>query len=320
MHSRRLSKGRSQAWKNYSAIKLETMSIIWSLDSLSYYLVGCSQFTLWTNHNPLAQAMRKTLRDLTQRIQKFCKAIQAYNVKITHVKGIHNKICNALSRAPVGSHAGVERVLNNLRGHAYNRIITLVKGNVSPEVLEDPALDELWEEAELDKGYQRAAKVVADKVPDETIKTLNDHPIKEYRGANNKLSVIEMLMLRNSTRIVIPDQFRVVVLEREHISHAGTTKMYEDIGAKYLWPGMAEDIKRKGQECIVCQEHENSHRREPMKLALEFVDWPMQSIGHDFFQRYRAHYFIMMDRFSGLPMFQKMSKTTAEEVIKQMKL
>lgn len=59
-----------------------------------------------------------------------------------------------------------------------------------PEVLEDPALDELWEEAKKDEGYQKAAEVVADKVPVETMKTMNDHPIKGYKGCLNKLSVI----------------------------------------------------------------------------------------------------------------------------------
>ena len=64
------------------------------------------------------QAMNKDLRALTLRMQKFRKVIQAFNVCISSVPGIHNKISNALSRAPVVGPEGTERVLSNLRGHA----------------------------------------------------------------------------------------------------------------------------------------------------------------------------------------------------------
>ena len=46
----------------------------------------------------------------------------------------------------MGGHEQLERLLNNLRGHtsyAYNRIISSVQGDISTNVLEDPALDAL---------------------------------------------------------------------------------------------------------------------------------------------------------------------------------
>ena len=45
----------------------------------------------------------------------------------------------------------------------------------------------------------------------------------------------------------------------------------------------------------------------------------MQSIGLDFFHRNTKYYIILIDHFSGLPMIQKMRKTTAQEVIMQLK-
>ena len=92
-------------------------------------------------------------KEVTPRVQKFRKAIQAYNV----TKGVHNHISDALSRSPVGRAEGVERVLRRLRWHAsyaYNRVVSCVKGNICREVIEDPALDNMWEAARLDKGYQ----------------------------------------------------------------------------------------------------------------------------------------------------------------------
>ena len=103
------------AWRNYSALELEATCVVWTLETLSYYLKGCPEFDLWTDHSPLAQAMHKELRSLTPRIQ-FRGAIQAFNVSISFVRGIHNKISDALTRAPVGGPASIERVLRNLRG------------------------------------------------------------------------------------------------------------------------------------------------------------------------------------------------------------
>ena len=60
-----------------------------------------------TDHSPLAQAMKKEVRELTPRMQKFREAILAYNVTVSFVKDVHNHIGDALLRSPVG---GVEEV------------------------------------------------------------------------------------------------------------------------------------------------------------------------------------------------------------------
>ena len=54
------------AWRNYSALELEATCVVWSLETLAYYLKGCSRFDLWTNHAPLAQAMKKEDQELPQ--------------------------------------------------------------------------------------------------------------------------------------------------------------------------------------------------------------------------------------------------------------
>ena len=74
-------------WKNYSAIELEAMWLVWPLDWLAYYLKGCRHFDLWTDHLPLALGMNKDVRGLTENMQKFREAIQAHNVRITLVRG-----------------------------------------------------------------------------------------------------------------------------------------------------------------------------------------------------------------------------------------
>ena len=49
------------------------------------------------------------------------------------------------------------------------------------------------------------------------------------------------------------------------------------------------------------------------------LDRPMQSVGLHFFQRGSTHYLILIDHFSGLPIFQKLNKTACKDVVKQLK-
>ena len=135
------------------------MCVVWSLETLAYYLKGFIKFDLLTDHSTLVQAMKKEVQEVTPRMQKFREAIQAYNVCMSFVRGIHNHISDALSRSPVGGSEGVERVLRRLSEHtsdAYNMVVTSVTG----EVIDDPALDEMWEAARLDKGYHSVAETL----------------------------------------------------------------------------------------------------------------------------------------------------------------
>ena len=72
---------------------------------------------------------------------------------------------------------------NYLKGHAsyaYNRITPLVQGDITSE---EPALDKLCEEAKKDKDFEKVAKVVPDNVPRRIAKTMDNHPIKEFKDS-----------------------------------------------------------------------------------------------------------------------------------------
>ena len=119
---------------------------------------------------PLVQSLKKEVRELTPRMQKFRKAMQACNVYISFVKRIHNHISDALSRSPVGGPEAMEQTLRIFGGHAsyaYNRVVSCIKGEICKEVIEDPALDEMWEAAWMDQGYQSVAETIKKKVAKE---------------------------------------------------------------------------------------------------------------------------------------------------------
>ena len=39
------------SWRNKSALELEAICVVWTLENLAYYLKGCPAFDLWTDHS-----------------------------------------------------------------------------------------------------------------------------------------------------------------------------------------------------------------------------------------------------------------------------
>ena len=65
------SEALKPAWEKYPVIELEVTFVMWTLETLAYYQKGCRQLDLWTNNIPLAHTMKKNIRQLTERMQKF---------------------------------------------------------------------------------------------------------------------------------------------------------------------------------------------------------------------------------------------------------
>ena len=125
-----------------------------------------------------------------------------------------------------------------------------------------------------------------------------------------RMSVIEkgnsIIMLMDQTRIVVPKVMIQKLMEREHLSHQGQSKMDASIRAKYFWPGIESDVKKLVETCEPCQLHMRGQTGEPIRPALKYVSRPMQAIGIDFFQKKGTKYLILVDHFSGLPMYHNM--------------
>ena len=97
-------------------------------------------------------------------------------------------------------------------------------------------------------------------------------------------------------------------------------KYIDSLKAKYFWPGIEKDVRRVVESCEPCRLHMNSQARDPHRLSLEYVSRPMQAIGIDFFQRGGHKYLLMMDHFSGMPLYEKMGiSTDNEHTVRQLK-
>ena len=141
------------------------------------------------------------------------------------------------------------RTLRGHSSHAYNRVVSCVTGDICREVIQDPAQENMWEAARLDKGYQSVAMTVKKKTGEEVYKTLSKAAIKECVGLGiERMSVIKkgnsVIFLMDQTRIVVPQIMKKSLMDREELAHQGINKMSRSIRVKYFWPWIEADLKR----------------------------------------------------------------------------
>ena len=84
--------------RNYSTIEKECLSLILALQHFDVYInVTLHPVIIYTDHNPLTFINR--MKNSNQKILRWSLIMQAYNIDIRHIKGKHNVIADALSRA-----------------------------------------------------------------------------------------------------------------------------------------------------------------------------------------------------------------------------
>ncbi|XP_066952268.1 uncharacterized protein [Macrobrachium rosenbergii] len=90
------SKKLLPAERKYSTIEKEALALVKSVSHFSIYLSSSLQVEVLTDHNPLVFINK--MKGANQRILRWALLLQEYNLVFQHIKGVDNKIPDALSR------------------------------------------------------------------------------------------------------------------------------------------------------------------------------------------------------------------------------
>ena len=92
------SKKLNTAQRNYSTIEKELLAVILSLKHFESYISPSTPTHLYVDHNPLTSLKRLLLTKHNSRLVRWSLLLQEYNLEISHIKGTHNVVADALSR------------------------------------------------------------------------------------------------------------------------------------------------------------------------------------------------------------------------------
>jgi len=236
-YSRRLS----GAELNYSAFDRELLAVYSAIRHFRF-LLEAREFTIWTDHKPLVDAIRKKSPPWTPRQQRHLAYVSEFSTDIRHIAGVDNVVADCLSRPPE----------------------PVEVREISPAPTPPPSVDfsAIAEE-------QRICPDLA------ALRRKDDLQIVPYTVENGLLWCD---VSTGMTRPVIPASFRQKVLMALHqVSHPGIRAMRRLVTSRFLWPSMNTDAAVFVRNCMDCQRSKvQQHTRPP----LEKFEEPVRRFSH----------------------------------------
>ncbi|UYV76924.1 K02A2.6-like [Cordylochernes scorpioides] len=288
----------SDSQKQYSQIEKELLSVYYGCKKFEYLLSGHT-FVVQTDHHPLLPLVKKPLSDISPRLQRLVMKLIAFDFKLQYKPGKYLIVADTLSR---DTHPMDELPTPFLED---KRMVKMVRVNISDEKLvamqkdtrEDPALVKVID-------YVIEGWPICKKDVDEDAKVFFDFRHRLYLW-NDLLCI--------GSAIVIPKTQRNNMLNLLHQLHQGISAIQGLARESLFWPRMSIDIAEKVKNCEICQKHQKSKIRQPLK-PFPVPDYPWQTVSLDIFYIQKKPHLLVVDRYSGYPEVFTLDPPTASNV------
>ena len=207
------------AEKKYSTFDKELLAMYLAVKKFRYFIEG-RKFTLFTDHKPLTFVFNNVSDKWSPRQQRHLCLVSEFTTDIRYVPGADNVVADALSRAPsqeTSAIASIEGVATEVIDY-----VTMAKQQAV-----DMAVQRLLAESDL--------QITRCQLPDTEERLLVD-------------------MSTGKPRPLLPAAWTRKVFDIHHdLAHAGARAMRRLICDRFVWHGMARDIRHWARTCEACQ-------------------------------------------------------------------
>ncbi len=287
----------TSAQRRYATIELECLAVTWAVKQCAFYLEGIDHFEVVTDHKPLVGIFKKQLDEIgSERLQRLRLKVLRFSFSVSWEAGKVHQIADALSRAPV-----LEGQSDETEDVAVARV---VRGNLSLRKLEK------------DEAYMKICAAVETGLKLKDLAKMQGHPALAFKGVWDELSVEDGFVFCGD-RLVVPQPARKEILRLLHLPHQGLTKTRESAKQLYFWPGMSSDIKNTVDSCEACQNLKPSLPSLPVAETAKSTV-PMEAVGTDLFDLDGQKWLLLVDRFSGFVMAEKLRSENTGAVVRQL--
>ena len=294
------SRKLNHAESRYSTYDRELLACVGGIRHFRFMLEG-RKFQLLTDHKPLVGALHRTSDPWSARQQRHLSYVAEYTEDIRHVAGSENVVADTLSR-PASSTSTTSTTSSSTTslGPAYAAAVAATP-TVGP-------LD--WEELAVAQATCPEVKMLQQS------RTLSLEKVT-VKGAQVWCDVST-----GQLRPIVTAQFRERVFEHVHcLAHAGTRATTRLINNRFVWPGMAADVRAWCRNCENCN-RAKVHIQE--KTPIEKIPIPAARFSHvhvDIVGPYSpskegyTHVLTMVDRTTRWPETALLKGISAEEVL-----
>ena len=296
------------AESRYKAIEGEALAVADSLHKARYFVLGCYNLVIATDHQPLLSIFGdRNLDDIANpRILNLKEKTLRYRFKMIYVPGKKHVGPDAVSRNPVDNettndsepqHVTVDSDDHGCKGTFIAALESINHMNKIQVV----SWHKLQEETSSDPDMLKLVRAIEE----DTLSTItNTSPfVTDLLAFKDCLSTVEGVITYNN-RLVIPPCLRPQILAALHSAHQGITTMTARAKSSVFWPGITNDIAQTRLRCSECNRNAPSQANAPPK-ELSYPTFPFQQVCADFFQYKGQHYLVTVDRYSNWPTVHK---------------
>ena len=297
------SRFTSPAESRYSPIEGEALAVAYALHQTKYYILGCDDLIVATDHKPLLQILNdRPLAEIqNRRLLNLKEKTLPFRFRIIHVSGRSNQGPDATSRYPAHQSGHLNLPCDPStppEDIAGDTNISSAACATLYSVSDVVTWDMVREATTSDDLLQQLGHIIQEGFPEDCRSLSPD--LRPYHKYRDSLSYVDGVILLGD-RIVIPPPLRPNILHALHAAHQGVSAMCARAADSVFWPNITVDITKTREQCGDCHRIAKSNPRQP-PTELEPPDYPFQQVCCDYFNYMNHDYVVLVDRYSNWPM------------------
>ena len=202
----------------YAPIEGEALAVAYALHQTRYYVEGCSDLTVATDHKPLVGILNnRSLNDIAnRRLLNLKEKTLAYKFNLIHVSGKKNAGADAASRYPAPPPTTAASPTDDTLDIAEDGAALASVSSSLYSVTNVITWDMVREATASDPTLQELQQVIVEGFPLECNQLSTQ--LKPYHRIASSLSCLDGVILTGN-RIIVPASLRCDVLEALHAAH-----------------------------------------------------------------------------------------------------
>ena len=300
----------------YAPIEGEALAVAYALHQTRYYIEGCPDLTVATDHKPLVGILNdRSMNDIAnRRLLNLKEKTLPYKFNLIHISGKRNAGADAASRYPASLLATSDSFMDDTFELAGDSAVLASVSSSLYAITNVVTWDMIREATTSDETLQELQQLIVEGFPTDGCHL--SPQVKPYLRIASSLSCLDGVIITGN-RIVVPASLRRTILEALHAAHQGVSIMSARAADSVYWPNITMDIQRVRDECSHCHRIAKSNPMQPPADTMP-PEYPFQKVCSDYLSYNNHDYVVIVDRYSNWPMVYR-SEGGADGLVKRLR-